>query len=285
MNTVIGNEDKFYASPEPPDPIFDIPFAGISYPNPLYMKRRDIPVNMFVFEYVIRGRGYLSSEGGSVALAAGDLYVINTKFPQYYYADRDDPFEKIWVNTSGTLVESLTSVYGLDKPFTVRHGSEAAYPLFERVYRTLRDGSLTKAEAFGRVSLVLHEIMLFMRSPSEITKNNPSAGKAEAIRSYLDRAVYSSVRLADLAKIYFVTPNHLIRLFRQAFGITPKQYLLDKKLETADKLLANTDFSIDEISAALAFSSPQHLCATYRRRRGRGMRGYGGTGTRGTRLS
>jgi hypothetical protein len=37
----IKNEDRIYISPYSPDPLFDIPYAGISYPNPQYKKRRD----------------------------------------------------------------------------------------------------------------------------------------------------------------------------------------------------------------------------------------------------
>ena len=41
MPDEIKNEDRYFINTQPPDPIFDIPFAGISYPNPRYMKRRD----------------------------------------------------------------------------------------------------------------------------------------------------------------------------------------------------------------------------------------------------
>lgn len=264
----IKNEDRYYINLDPPDPLFDITFAGITYPNPSYFKRRDVPSNIYVFEYIIRGRGYICCETGTMPVGKGDAYIINTHWPQYYYADRDDPFEKIWINATGTLIEQLTKVYGFEAPVTVRHNMSDSLLLFEEMYRVLRDVLLDSQTAKRRVSLLLHELIIRMYTGSAITENRHSDSKAVAIKSQLDRAIYSPIKLDDISSAHYLSTNHVIRVFRAAYSTTPKKYLIERRLDAADKLMVSTDLSTEEIAAMLCFCSVQHFCAAYKRLRG-----------------
>ena len=121
------NEDCFFVSDREPSPIFDVRFAGISYPNPQYVKRRDQPMKLYVFAYVVRGCGMLSGSGETAELREGDLYVINTHYPQVCVSDTEEPFELIWINASGILLDRLAEIYLGSRPFVIRHDSRAAY--------------------------------------------------------------------------------------------------------------------------------------------------------------
>src|SRR5688572_15544820 len=50
-----------------------------------------------------------------------------------------------------------------------------------------------------------------------------------------------------LARAARLSPAHFSREFRRAFGETPHQYLLTRRLERAAELLRNTDRSVAEI--------------------------------------
>src|SRR5262249_58664940 len=51
-----------------------------------------------------------------------------------------------------------------------------------------------------------------------------------------------------LARAAYLSPAHFAREFRRAFGETPHQYLLTRRLERAAELLRNTDRSAADIS-------------------------------------
>src|SRR5881397_3539410 len=58
-----------------------------------------------------------------------------------------------------------------------------------------------------------------------------------------------------LARAANLSPAHFSREFRRAFGETPHQYLLTRRLERAAALLRNTDQSIAEICFAVGLRS------------------------------
>jgi AraC family transcriptional regulator len=60
-------------------------------------------------------------------------------------------------------------------------------------------------------------------------------------KEYAESAFDTALTLDDLAREAGLSPNHLLRMFEQAFGQTPHQYLTAKRLEHARHLLTHTD--------------------------------------------
>ena len=73
---------------------------------------------------------------------------------------------------------------------------------------------------------------------------------------YVSKHLHEKITLEDLGRITHLTPNYVSDLFQKELGIRPKQYILREKLNYAAFILRNTDSSVAEVSALLAFSSP-----------------------------
>ena len=58
-----------------------------------------------------------------------------------------------------------------------------------------------------------------------------------------------------LARAAHLSPAHFSREFRRAFGETPHQYLLTRRLERAAALLRNTDRSVADICLTVGLTS------------------------------
>jgi AraC-like DNA-binding protein len=59
----------------------------------------------------------------------------------------------------------------------------------------------------------------------------------------------------DMAREARLSPAHFSREFRRAFGESPHQYLLTRRLERAAALLRTTDWSVADICFAVGLSS------------------------------
>ena len=74
------------------------------------------------------------------------------------------------------------------------------------------------------------------------------------------------MRVADLSSAAGLSQAHFSREFARAFGETPHQYLLTRRLERAAALLANTDRSVTEICFLVGLTSPGSFTTSFGRR-------------------
>ena len=57
------------------------------------------------------------------------------------------------------------------------------------------------------------------------------------MRHYINNHFDKELNLDFLSSVCFTSKFHLLRLFKRYYGQTPKQYLIDKRIEHAKKLL------------------------------------------------
>jgi AraC family transcriptional regulator len=73
------------------------------------------------------------------------------------------------------------------------------------------------------------------------------------------------LRLARLAGIAGLDRHHFGRAFKQATGLPPHQYVLQRRIERAAELLIRSDLPIAEIAHTVGMSSQSHLTTVFHR--------------------
>jgi AraC-like DNA-binding protein len=68
-----------------------------------------------------------------------------------------------------------------------------------------------------------------------------------------------------LARAARASPAHFARSFRRAFGETPHQYLLTRRMERAAALLRGTDHSVARICAEVGLTSVGSFTTSFKR--------------------
>ena len=86
----------------------------------------------------------------------------------------------------------------------------------------------------------------------------------EFINDHLEDAI----SLADVASSIGLSSYHFVRQFKSAMGRTPHQYQLERRIERAKELLADTNESIVEVALRLGFSNQSHFTAVFRKHAG-----------------
>jgi AraC-like DNA-binding protein len=71
--------------------------------------------------------------------------------------------------------------------------------------------------------------------------------------------------VADLAGAAHLSPAHFSRQFRRAFGESPHQYLLSRRLERAAALLRGTDWSVLHICLDVGLASLGSFTTSFQR--------------------
>ena len=114
------------------------------------------------------------------------------------------------------------------------------------------------------------------RPMSQGLASRPTASLIRVCRARdLIREYYAhGVSLADCAAEAELSPWHLLRSFRAAFGETPQEFLTRLRLERARHLLTVTDRSVTEVCLDVGFSSLGTFSLLFKRHIGCSPREY-----------
>jgi AraC-like DNA-binding protein len=93
-------------------------------------------------------------------------------------------------------------------------------------------------------------------------------------RDLIDARYAEPLDVAAIARAAHASPAHFSRSFKRAFGETPHQYLLTRRIERAKHLLCNTSLSVTEISLEVGFQSLGSFSSTFKRIVGSSPRTY-----------
>ena len=87
--------------------------------------------------------------------------------------------------------------------------------------------------------------------------------KQKEVLDFIDAYLDTDISLEDLAKIAGISKFDFCRLFKQAIGIPPHQYIIRCRIERAKKLLKNSNLTTVEIALSCGFAHQSHLSFSY----------------------
>lgn len=86
-------------------------------------------------------------------------------------------------------------------------------------------------------------------------------------RHYINNNFDKELNLDLLSYIRFTSKYHLLRLFKRYYGQTPKQYLIDKRIERAKELLSKGT-NVTETCFSIGFDCPSSFSTLFKSRVG-----------------
>ncbi|MBQ9337857.1 MAG: helix-turn-helix transcriptional regulator [Lentisphaeria bacterium] len=114
-------------------------------------------------------------------------------------------------------------------------------------------------------------LALFLLQSDEVRpQNSPVPERLNAIIRSMEQHYYrADLSIASLAEAAGYSPNYLQKLFRDAVGCNPKDYLLKIRMENAMKFLREKQYLVKEISILCGFSDPHYFSNVFRKYYGR----------------
>lgn len=89
--------------------------------------------------------------------------------------------------------------------------------------------------------------------------------KAQLIIEYTDENYISIKRISDITHLFDVSENYVFRVFRESYGMTPKQYINKLKIKNACHRLKHSDKSIKAIAYDCGFDSYEHFINVFKK--------------------
>ncbi len=87
-------------------------------------------------------------------------------------------------------------------------------------------------------------------------------------RDFIAASFAEKITLEQVARVACLSPNHLLRTFKQLFRQTPHQYLTERRLRHTEQLLIQTDAPVTDICLTVGFESLGSFSTLFRRHTG-----------------
>ena len=117
-------------------------------------------------------------------------------------------------------------------------------------------------------TLALALLQEYLRISASGTDEAGRESPCERARRYLDEHCAEEDCLKKASQLAAVTPQHLIRLFRRQYDITPGRYLWQVRVDHGAGLLAATGLTVAEIAERCGFKNPFHFSRLLRQMQG-----------------
>jgi len=245
---------------------FDHAIVGVTYPLEDYCIQRGKFDKIINLEYVVSGEGEILLDCKWHTASAGDIFILREGEPHHYRSKKNNPWHKLWINYSAEYALAMMGAY------RVRSGiyrAEDAIPLFQQALE-LSYSAYASASTCYTLAEYVHKII----AAASLSGTKSVAGEEYLIREMLNASIYKKTDLDTVAKSLHMSKSNLIRIFKNCYGVTPYDYLLNAKLEAAKLLIVNSSLSIKEISDMLCISDEHYFSTLFAKRVGIRPREY-----------
>ncbi|CAN5247519.1 AraC family transcriptional regulator [soil metagenome] len=223
----------------------------------------------FAIAIIERGADVFDYRGAERIAAAGDIMLINPSEVHTGHAIDENgwTFRIMYVDPElmRKVRQEITGKTS-DIPFfsksVVRDDATAQRIL--RLHRAL-ENSTSHLERESLFLLAMTQLVSrHADSKSNIRKTGNEHAAVARAREYFHANACQNITLEELANIAFLSPFHLLRVFREETGITPHAYQTQIRIERAKRLLRD-GFSITQTALATGFFDQSHFSKQFKR--------------------
>lgn len=224
--------------------------------------------------YVLDGEGSFCTEYSQSPLKKDSLIIIN---PNTRHTEK-----------SSTVNPLKYMVLGIDDARFTSDGNAASYysydfhphqstilPILEDMLREIRNNKIHHEEIcrhyFAILMLRIHQITgddFVLSPPASIPP------ECEKLKEYMNTYYRETITLDTLAEVSHLNKYYLSHQFSNTFGISPINYLLERRILHSKRLLKNYDYTVTQIALLSGFSSANYFTQSFKKYTGLTPKGY-----------
>jgi len=140
-----------------------------------------------------------------------------------------------------------------------------------RSHASALPGGTRRARRFSPIKADSSAALL---QPSPHIRGGLSPRALRRVHDYVDAHLGEKFSNAMLAAIAGVSTSHFVRAFKQSEGLSPRRYVIRRRVERTKELLAGTNLRLAAIARTAGFADQSHCARCFREHVGVGPRDY-----------
>lgn len=212
-------------------------------------------IQRHVLHYVTRGKGQYLVNDRAYDLRPGDLFVSHPGYVTCYPSDREDPLTYIWVSFDcATPFAAL-----LDRDVFSAPWSE---PIFRQILACCEQPAAEWAVC-GQLYDFFARLAALQAPPVP-----PQEDYVSRAISFIQANYSENIQIADIAADLGLSRNYFCRLFKRRTSLSPQDYLIACRLDTAAKLLVEQGLSQKEAAMQVGYPDVYAFSRMFKRKFG-----------------
>lgn len=232
---------------------------------PHVSKRENLP--SFLFFVVEDGSGFLEYGDETHQLNAGDCVFLDCR-KSYAQHSSEDLWTLRWVHFYGS------NMGGIYDKYLERGGRVCFHPkdmdtygvILQRIYDVASKNSYIRdMEIFEQLASLL--TLLMAQSWSANKGNSISTKKRDMtnIKEYLENNYKTRITLDMLAEEFYINKFYMTRLFKEQYGVSVNNYLLQVRVTHAKQLLRFSDYSVERIGQECGMEDANYFSRMFKK--------------------
>lgn len=227
--------------------------------------------------------GYVLVEDKILPMQTGNIYIINALESHCTRPDEGTPYVRSKITFSASHVRGLLEYMGqlyLLEPFIAGEKNSFNHIIpdditlknFDRLFEKTEMEITAGSEAhLALVNAYLIEMLVIIYRWYILNKNSllllkPKVNKnINMIIEYINNNLFEDLSIDKLCEHMFLNKYYLCHLFKRTTGLTIMQYIIERRISEAKKLLISSDKTISEISSHTGFNSFAIFSRTFKR--------------------
>ena len=203
-------------------------------------------VSFSAVHFILDGAGYLNGE----RLEKGQGFVTYADQYAHYYPDENEPWTYLWFRFSGKDEEGLLKRCSIPQS----NGAFAfdTAKLAENAHEIAKVCSVCADNKIAREAVV--KLLLSFCYNADESVGIPFAKNAvEKARRFIDENYYKKIFIEEIANYVGVERKYLRTLFVKNLGLSPKEYLMKKRIDRAKFLLERNDVNVSLVAFSVGY--------------------------------
>lgn len=202
--------------------------------------------------YVKGGKGWYDVEGERIPLEAGRLIFVSNGCLHSSGADPYDLPRIMPIRFGIYDNETMNQIKVFDKPYYSTLIDYQGITFLEK-FCAIYDYN-SHSERLGNAQ-ICHGILtqILVEFYHQIKEGTIRDNRGIAIKTYIDNHIHHQLKVEEMAKHLGLSTKHLSRIFKNHYGITPKQYLITRIIQQANYYMDDTSLSIGKIAQKLGY--------------------------------
>lgn len=229
--------------------------------EPGYSLRR-VSFDGLLLEVILDGQVNIETDGDAFTARAGQVVLIDSTKPHAYHSENG--WRALWVHFDGPPARGYMSLVHRQngRCFSTHRRRSVLEPL-QAVFNMFREQQPLSETA---MALYLTQALTVMTEPAVPAQDR--SGMIDQAVTSISRRIGSEPSVEELARQVGLSEYHFIRVFREAMGVTPGQYIIGARMSHAKYLLRTTFLPIAEIGSMVGYASESMFSAAFKRTQG-----------------